>query len=457
MTAVGAVAAPPPAAASAIPPATPQREQVIKVGKVYLPLFERDEAKRYRYYVYYGGRDAGKSWSVATALVSWARLEPLRILCTREIQRTIADSVHRLLADTIKRLEVEHEFEITDNSIACRLTGAEFLFVGLRDQDVHKMKSYEGVDLVWVEEAHTVTDRSWTVLVHTIRREGSEIWITFNPELDTDATYQRFVVRGAPRSFAQKVTWRDNPWPSAVLEAERERMRREDPAEFDNVYEGNPRTAVVGAIYSKEVAAMVQGGRIQRLPYDPKLLVHAVWDLGWNDQTTIVFAQRLLSEVRVIDYEEQSFVPPDEWAMRLKAKRYNYGGMWLPHDADHQRLEARGVSFREQIRPLLPPGIPLHIVPRVNEENDRIRAARMMFPRVYMDSEKCARLLECLKRFRRAVPRTTGEEGDPVKDEFKHGADAFGQMAMVVDKFGNERQQKIVVPARRMANPRVGY
>lgn len=398
--------------------------------------YDGTDVVRRRYYVAYGGRGGARSWSFARALILQAMRDPLLILCAREIMNSIAESVHRLLSNQIELMGLSQWFTVQDTSITCKATGAEFIFVGLRTVDVTKVKSYEGVDIVWVEEAERVSKTSWNTLTITIRAPGSEIWVTFNPNMDTDETYKRFVVDPPESAWVQKVTWQDNPWFPEVLEADRKKMQRQDPDEYDNVWNGNPRTVVAGAIYAKEVVKMIEDRRFRPVPYDPRLLVHTIWDLGWNDQTSIIFAQRLHSEVRVIDYEEESFLRPDEWAKRIKDKTYVYGSHNLPHDGAHERLEAKGISLQEQLKTLL--GMKPKIIERCKSVEDPIRAARMMWPRVYMDEVKCARLMECLKHFRRGVPESTGEPGAPVKDEYRHGADAYGGMAMIVDQLSNE-------------------
>ena len=362
--------------------------------------------------------------------------QPLRILCAREIMRTIADSVHRLLSDQIEALNAGWYYRVQDAGIT-GVNGAEFLFTGLRGIDAAKIKSYEGVDIAWLEEAQAVTKKSREILIPTIRAPNSEIWETFNPELDTDDVYQRYVVHPPENAWVQKVTWRDNPWFPAVLEAERLALQKRDPIEYEHVWEGKPRTVVEGAIYAREVTAMIEERRFRPVPYDPKLLVHTIWDLGWNDQTSIIYAQRLLSEVRIIDYAEESFLRYDEWAKRIHAKPYVYGDHWLPHDGGNETQGGGGLSAQAQLSVLL--GKKPKIIVRPASVENPIRSARMMFPRVYMDETKCARLMDCLKRFRRGVPESTGEPGAPVKDEYRHGADAFGGLSIIVDKLRNER------------------
>src|SRR6185437_15618646 len=143
-----------------------------------------------RYKVAYGGRGGAKSWGFARALLILGAQKPLRILCTRETQKSIGDSVHKLLDDQIKLLGLEKFYEVQKSAII-GANGTEFIFAGIR-QNVHNLKSYEACDICWVEEAQTVSKSSWDVLVPTIRKEGSEIWVSFNPDLETDETYQRF-------------------------------------------------------------------------------------------------------------------------------------------------------------------------------------------------------------------------------------------------------------------------
>lgn len=416
--------------------AAPEPPREVQFPVKLLPLMATEN--RFRYYIAYGGRSGARSWSFARALLLQGLREPLLILCAREVMNSIAESVKRLLENQIEILGLQEWYEVQETSIKGKNgCGAEFIFAGLRTMDVTKVKSYEGVDIVWVEEAERVTKRSWNILIPTIRAEGSEIWVTFNPDMESDETYQRFVVSPPESAFIQKLTYKDNPWHPEVLEGDRRKMERDDPEEYDNIWLGNPRTVVRGAIYAKEVTKMIEERRFRPVPYDPRLLVHTIWDLGWNDQTSIIFAQRLHSEVRIIDYEEESFLRPDQWAKRIKDKPYNYGDHWLPHDGEHETLAAGGVSLQKQLKPMLGGRMP-KIIQRPQSVEIPIRAARMMWPRVYMDETKCARLMDCLKRFKRGVPEKTNEPGVPVKDEYRHGADAYGGLAMIVDKLTND-------------------
>src|SRR5262249_44110905 len=144
-----------------------------------------------RYKVLYGGRYGMKSWGAARALLMLGTQKPLRILCARELQNSIKDSVHKLLSDQIEILGLREFYDIQQTSIK-GVNGTEFSFEGIR-HNISKIRSYEGIDICWVEEAVLVSSTSWETLIPTIRKEGSEIWMTFNPELEQDETYKRFV------------------------------------------------------------------------------------------------------------------------------------------------------------------------------------------------------------------------------------------------------------------------
>lgn len=201
-----------------------------------------------RYKVAHGGRGSGKSWSVARALILMAASKPIRVLCTREVQNTIRDSVHKLLKDQIESLGLDAWFTVTEKSIRSSV-GAEFIFKGLKF-DVQGIKSTEGIDICWVEEAQTVSATSWEVLVPTIRGEGSEIWVTFNPDNEDDPTYQRFVANPPENAIVVQMNYMDNPYLPDVLREEMEYLKRIDYEAYLHVWEGMPRTISDAIIFS---------------------------------------------------------------------------------------------------------------------------------------------------------------------------------------------------------------
>lgn len=191
-----------------------------------------------RYKVAYGGRGAAKSWNFARALIILSLQDKKRILCTREIQSSIKDSVHRLLRDQIDGLGVSQCFDITDRSITCS-NGSEFLFEGLF-RNVNRIKSLEGIDYCWVEEAESVSNDSWEVLTPTIRKEHSEIWISFNTGNEDDATYQKFVTHAPSNAVVRKINYYDNPYFPEVLRVEMEQDKTRDPLLYRQKWLGFP-------------------------------------------------------------------------------------------------------------------------------------------------------------------------------------------------------------------------
>lgn len=390
-----------------------------------------------RYKVAHGGRGSAKSWGFARALLIQAAQKPLRVLCTREVQRSIKDSVHKLLSDQIEGLGLGKLYDILATEIRCK-NGSEFIFAGLSTQTVESIKSFEGIDVVWVEEAQAVSKRSWDVLTPTIRKPGSEIWVSFNPELETDETYRRFVLTPPVGAVVAQLNWRDNPWFPPELEAERQDTLKRDPDSYDNIWEGVPRRSVSGAIFAKEIDRAYLEGRVRPVPYDPKLKVHTVWDLGWNDSTSILFVQKSPTEIRVVDFIEDSHRTLDEYAAMIKLRLWNFGTHYLPHDGDAKEFRT-GKTAREILSTQLGA---VQIVPNIGVEQG-IKAARMLFGQVYFDETKAQPLLEHLKRYRRNIPTTTDEPTSPVHDEHSHAADAYRYLAVIADQLRNEQWGEI--------------
>ena len=204
----------------------------LDVPGVFDYLFEEN-----RYLGAYGGRGSAKSHSVARMLISRAYTQKKRILCTREFQSSIKDSVHKLLSDVISEVGLNPWFDITQRSIISRTTGSEFIFKGLR-RDINEIKSTEGIDLCWVEEAQAVSETSWMVLIPTIRRPKSQIIVTFNPWEETDATYQRFVIKPPPNAIIKHVNFDSNPFFPDVLDQERRHQLAEDEESYNHVWLG---------------------------------------------------------------------------------------------------------------------------------------------------------------------------------------------------------------------------
>lgn len=424
----------------------------------------------HQYKVAWGGRGSLKSWSFARALLTLGVHQDLRILCCREVQKSLVESVHQVLCDMIKALDLSDHYRITDNAIRGVNRDTLFRFTGLSDQTVESVKSYEGFDIAWVEEAQTVRRRSWQILLPTLfRTKGSECWVTFNPNMDTDEVWERFIVNTPPNAVVREMNWRD-----AVAcgwwAPEQERLRQYDLVhsknEYDNIWEGKPSVVVTGAIYSTEVLEMIRENRYRPVAFNPKLPVHRIWDLGWNDLMVCIMVQKPHpSSLNVINYMEESQITYANMLGAMDRLGYRWGTDWLPHDAESHDPKS-GTNAKKLLRGL---GCTVEIISRSNPEA-RIKAARMMWPRIYMDNSKhdtpperpdrlvgAGHLMDRLKRYKRDIPKATGEPTGPTHDASSHGSDAFGGLAEIVDRIRNEGDQpRAVVKPFSNVDPSLG-
>ena len=390
-----------------------------------------------RYKVLYGGRGGAKSWGIARALLIIGAQKPTRVLCAREFQTSIKDSVHKLLSDQIFAMGLEDFYEITQTTIRAK-NGSEFNFVGLKN-NVANIKSFEGVDICWVEEAQTTSKLSWNVLIPTIRKEGSEIWISFNPELETDETFQRFVVNPPEGAIVQKINWSDNPWFPETLRLEKDALYARDKEAYNTVWEGVCRQTVDGAIFAREMVAAEIEGRITRVPYDPIKPVHAVFDLGWSDATAIWFVQFIGMETRLIRYIENNQQTISWYLAEMQKYGYVYDTLWLPHDAAAKNL-GTGKSIEEIVRAA---GYKTKIIPKT-PILDSINAARTIFVNCWFDRENCHEGLQCLRHYRYDVdPDTKQFSRTPLHDQYSHGADAFRYIGLMVNEPRQARRPRL--------------
>jgi len=398
-----------------------------------LPIFEDPR----RYNILYGGRGSSKSWTIARILSLNGYLKPRRILCAREIQRSLKESVFQLLLDQQEHMGLGQFYKGTKDSII-GLNGTQFLFHGIRTEDVSKIKSLEGVDDCWVEEAHNISSKSWRILVPTIRKELSRFYISFNPELVDDPTYERFITKPPKESHVIKMNYKDNPWFSDTLDQERvEDYERDDTPDkhvYKHTWDGVTLPAVEGAIFANEVAKLFEQHRVRPLDYDPMGLVHGIMDLGWGVMT-MVLAQRFGNTVNIIGYHEWVNKTYDQVTAELHSlyPEYRWGSIFMPHDASHRDPKTGHSHFRvmEDL------GWQTDEVEQIGIEN-YIEKGRRMFGNVYI-SDLCERLIHCLRRFKYKVSAVNEEKKTGVeKDDYSHGSEAFCYTAVVADKLVNQ-------------------
>lgn len=397
----------------------------------------------HRYKSVRGGRGSGKSIGVAKTLIARSIECPTRVLCGREYQSSMAESVHRTLADEIATMNAGDYFDVQQNVIK-GVNGSFFGFEGLR-RNIQSIKSYANVDVAWIEEAQAVSDESWEVLIPTVRNEGSEIWLTWNPELEDDPTSKRFLLNPPTDCLDIEINWRDNPWFPAVLRAEMEELKARDPDAWLHVWEGKFRQVLEGAVYAAELRKADAENRITDVPYHDGKPVDTFWDLGYRDATAIWCIQQVGAQTRVIDYIEGSQQKIADYVRELQARPYVWGTDYLPHDAAATEL-GQGLSLQEQVSAL---GRRVAIVPRVTQIATGIEALRQVFSSLWFDRTRCSVGINRLRRYRYVTNSNAVTGREPLHDAASHAADALRQFGQVSQQLASTGQWAKLPPVRR--------
>lgn len=357
-----------------------------------------------RYVVLKGGRGGAKSWTIARVLVLLAAASPMRILCAREYQSSIADSVHRLLQDQIWNLGLQRRFKITESAITSN-TGSLFIFKGLR-KSIQEIKSLEGVDLCWIEEAQSVSNESWDILIPTIRKQGSRIWISFNPGEETDPTYQRFVVKPPPDAIVQTVNWEDNPWFPETLDSERRYLQSIDQEAYDHIWGGHPRTITDAVIFGNRTS--VEGFET---PPDARFFYGADW--GFAADPTALVRSFIQGNKLFIDQEQFGFgVEIDELPQLFDAMP---GTRAWPIKADGARPET--ISYMRRA------GFNISAADKWPGSVEDGIAHLKGFEQIVIH-ERCKNMQQERRLYRYKVDPKTGEILPVIVDKHNHGWDA---------------------------------
>lgn len=382
-----------------------------------------------RYKVAYGGRGSAKSWGFATMAIMLGCANPLRFLCVRELQNSIAASVHQLLSDTIDRLSLNDFYKVTRESIVGQ-NGTQFLFVGVKN-DPGKIKSTEGVDILFIEEAEKISAVSWRILPPTIRKAGSEIWVVFNPREEDDPTYERFVKHMPPRSRRVKINWNDNPWfpPEIALERRyalqliEDAKRAEDDgavvqlqADYDHVWEGECLTfSNARILYHKVVIE----------PFDEppeRTRIHLGCDWGFaEDPTALIRFWTTKHREDGIDWEEL-WISHEAYGTRVDlgpdtAKLFDAvpGARSWPIKADNARPESISAMARQ--------GFNIAAAEKWQGSLEDGIAHLKMFRRIHIHP-RCRRIAMEAKLYSYKVDPVTNDVLPIVVDAHNHGLDA---------------------------------
>jgi len=382
-----------------------------------------------RYKSAYGGRGSSKSHSFARTLLVRGLEQPTRVVCGREIQKSIKDSVHQLLSDIIRSNEIlNSHYEIQESIIKAK-NGSDFKFRGLK-HNTSDLKSLEGTDIFWIEEAENVSDNSYEILIPTIRKPNSEIWATFNVKNISDPTYRRFITEAGDDTISRKVSWRDNPFFPEVLRLEMEKLKASDVEAYNHVWEGEPDTRRSGAVFAKQLSKAREDGRITLVPYDPSCEVFTAWDLGFGDATAIWWLQFVGRELRWLKYYENSGEQLDHYVKVVKDQPYNYSTHFLPHDGAHGNIRGLNVSTQ-----LVQMGLKNQVLPRESDINPGIDLMRQTIGFSCFDQKNCADGLHALENYAYEWDEDRGVfKAKPMHNWASHGASAARYAALAASQ-----------------------
>lgn len=398
-----------------------------RTARVELPDYAQCLWQPARHYALYGGRGGAKSHSVAKRLLIGGAEESLRIGCGREIQKNISESVKQLLDDQIALLGLEDYYESLDTEIRGRRTDTLFTFHGLW-RNPKGLKSMEGYDWFWGEEASAFSQTSIRTLIPTLRKETSRFIWTWNPDYEHDPIDRMF--RGPsgppPNSIVRRVGWEDNPWFPDVLREAKDHDYAVDPDMADHVWGGEYIKAVEGAYFAKQLRVAREQGRVTSLSYDPNYELRVYWDLGHSDATSVGVTQRPPGHLDFIDYCEGVGQSPGYYFNWLRQNGYESALLVFPHDgaAVHPDNPV-SMSYEDQARKA---GFRTKVVRNQGKgaAMQRVDATRRIFPRIRFDEDKCRPLLRALGHYheRRDEERNVGL--GPEHDWSSHGADMTG-------------------------------
>lgn len=395
--------------------------------------------------------------TVARSLIIFAMQMKLRIACFREFQNSIKESVYETIKLAISDMNLQSQFDFKIDKIICTRTGAEFIFYGLR-YNIESIKSLARIDIAWIEEARNVSKISLDKLGPTIRGrheddpngmggpfgKGPEIWISFNPELDGDEIYKR-AVRQVDKYFPEyvknkkgeleryaivvKINYWENKFFPESLRQEMEVAKVADHDTYMEVWEGNTKLVLAGAVYAKEIKKVILENRRGKVPYNSNKPVYTFWDLGHSDKTAIWFIQRIGIEYNIIDYYENRLEKMPHYIKYLQDQEYTYASHYLPHDGDAETLS--NVTPKKQLQTAFP-NANVKIVIRPSKKAVGINAARTVFDLCNFDEENTADGWQALCNYAYKVKEENGVfSKEPEHDTpWSHGCDGFQTFAL---------------------------
>lgn len=406
----------------------------IELPPKLIPVFEGEA----RYRCAYGGRGSGKTRGFAkmSAVVGYVKGmngQEGQILCAREFMNSLDESSLEEVKAAIRSEPFLNEYyEIGEKYVRSKDGRIRYTFAGLR-HNLDSIKSKARILLCWVDEAEPVSDEAWRKLIPTVREEGSEIWVTWNPESSHSPTHKRFRASKPTASKVAEINWRDNPWFPKVLEQERKDDLRDRPEHYAHVWEGDFATYIEGAYYAALIADAKAEGRITSVPVNPNLPIHTSWDLGIGDSMAIWVFQAGPEGMRVLDYIEDHGKPIPHYVAELETRGYRGGRDYVPHDAKVRSLD----TGRSRLETLDSLGRHPVLLP-ASSVDDGINGVRQLLPRMWFDAEKCAHGLEALRHYRTEYdekarvfkPRPLHDWSSHCADAMRYGAQGYRDLAV---------------------------
>lgn len=409
--------------------------QRIELPPKLIPVFSGEAMYRGSY----GGRGSGKTRSFAKMAAVWGlrfarENKPGVIVCGREFMNSLAESS---LAEVKGAIASEPwlaaAYEVGETYVRTRDKRIEFAFIGLR-HNLDSIKSKARIRLLWVDEAEPVSETAWAKAIPTVREEGSEIWVTWNPERKKSATHKRFRDDPPADSKIVELNWRDNPWFPAILNRTRLEDKAKRPDQYEHVWEGDYVTVVEGAYFAKSLTEAKS--RITRVAQDPLMSIKAFWDIGGTgakaDACSIWISQFIGKEVRVLDYYEAVGQPLATHVQWLRERGWGKAHCFLPHDgATNDKVY--DVSYESALRAAQ---FEVTVVPNQGKgaAKMRIEAARRLFPSIWFNKDTTEAGRDALGWYHEKKSEDDRNVGlGPDHDWSSHGADAFGLMCVVYE------------------------
>lgn len=409
----------------------------IRIPDKLVPVFEGEAMYRGSY----GGRGSAKTRT-------FAKMAALRgvvfaeagisgvIVCGREFMNSLAESSFaEVKAAIAEEPWLASKYDVGESYIRTKDGRVEFAFIGLR-RSLYSLKSKARILILWVDEAEQVSEDAWMIADPTVREDGSEIWVTWNPARKKSATHKRFRLDPPPHSKIVAMNWRDNPWFPNTLNIKRLADQEKRPDQYEHVWEGDFVTAVDGAYFARHLTEAREQGRIGFFAKDPLMTVRAFWDIGGTgkkaDATAIWIAQFIAGEIRVLDYYEAQGQPLAVHIEWLRKRGWESALCVLPHDGDtHDRIHdvsydsaLRAAQFETQIIPNQGPGA----------AKMRVEAARRLFSSIRFNADTTEHGRDALGWYHE---KKSDDEREallgPEHDWSSHGADAFGLMCVAYE------------------------